>query len=96
MRGGLLGDARILMAIEEHGAGIQRVLVRLWPRVSPLAWTLTTVFAALGSAARSQSWAACTLLGATALLVAGRTFLECSAATAAALWAIGRARAEET
>ena len=96
VRGGLLGDARILMAIEEHGAGIQRVLVRLWPRVSPLAWTLTTVFAALGSAARSQSWAACTLLGATALLVAGRTFLECSAATAAALWAIGRARAEET
>jgi hypothetical protein len=96
VRGGLLGGARMLVAIEEHGAGIQKVLVRIWPRVTPLAWTLTTAFAALAfAAARSQSWAACTLLGATTLLVAGRTFLECSAATAAALWAIGRARAEE-
>jgi GT2 family glycosyltransferase len=34
VRGGLLGKVRLLMAVEEHGAGRQQVLVRFWPVIS--------------------------------------------------------------
>ncbi|MEJ5375782.1 MAG: glycosyltransferase [bacterium] len=35
VRGGLLGKVRLQMALEEHGAGKQQVLVRFWPVISP-------------------------------------------------------------
>jgi GT2 family glycosyltransferase len=33
VRGGLLGGARILLAVEEHGAGKQYVRARVWPHI---------------------------------------------------------------
>src|SRR5262249_24416740 len=41
--GGLLGWVRARMAIEEHGAGRQLLRLRVWPRYSPLALTLTAL-----------------------------------------------------
>jgi hypothetical protein len=32
IRGGLLGSARLLMTVEEHGQGRQLVRMRLWPQ----------------------------------------------------------------
>src|SRR5262249_8465361 len=37
VRGGLLGGARLLTAVEDHGQGRQLMRVRLWPRYSLVA-----------------------------------------------------------
>lgn len=71
VRGGLLGRARLLLAIEEHGAGRQQVLVRIWPSFSK--WALGAVGAgvSLGSLALADgAWAAgLILIFATAALL---------------------------
>ena len=96
VRGGFLGSARLLMAIEEHGANGQRVLLRLRPRVSRLAVALTLGFTLLAvPAARDRSWLAAACLGGIALLLALRTALECAAAVAAAATAMRHAAEEE-
>ncbi len=91
VRGGFLGSARLLMAIEGHAANGQRVLLRLRPRVSRLAVALTLGF----PAARDRSWLAAASLGGIALLLALRTALECAAAVAAAGTAMQHAAEEE-
>src|SRR5712692_7309820 len=45
--GGMLGATRILMAVEDHGAGTQFVRFGSWPRCSPGAVALTLLFTAL-------------------------------------------------
>ena len=52
IRGGILGGARLLMAIEEHGAGQQLVRFRMSPRL-PVA-----VLAVVGIAAVIGAWPA--------------------------------------
>lgn len=57
VRGGLLGSVRLLMAVEEHGAGKQQVLVRLWPRFTVAGWIAVLVAAAMGLLAfRDGAW----------------------------------------
>jgi glycosyltransferase involved in cell wall biosynthesis len=83
VRGGMLGAARALMAVEEHGAGRQLVRLRIWPRVSPLASTLVVGLGASALAAGlGEAWSAAVLTGAGAALVALVWLQESGGATA--------------
>ncbi len=86
VRGGLFGTARMLMAIEEHGAGKQLVRFRSWPVCSFGGLMLLFLFALLSSgAALDQAWAASVILGGVTTLLALRMLLECANAIAAVL-----------
>lgn len=81
VRAGLFGRARLLMAIEEHGAGKQQVRFRSWTGSSRSAYlllallVLLVVLAAVGGAL-----VALTVLAALFLLLTGRLIFERSAA----------------
>jgi len=82
VRGGLLGDVRILMA-EEYSGGQQAVRVRVWPRFSPLGLLLSLLSFAFGSAAAfDQAWAAATIFGAIAAGLGALLFRDSAEATA--------------
>jgi len=84
VRGGTFGAIRILMALEEHGAGKQLVRLRCWAKCSPGWLTVTLLLAALATGAGLDgAWVACAMLGATALLLAVRASQDCAAAMAA-------------
>ena len=84
VRGGALGCARFLMAVEDHGSGTQHVRARTWPRVSRAALAVALVLAALAVAAGvSGAWLAGASLGLAAAAVIGRVVLECGSAAAA-------------
>jgi O-antigen biosynthesis protein len=78
VRGGLFAAARLLMAIEEHGAGRQLARFRLWPVWSPLV-VVAPILLALSVAA----WVADDAVVAAALLIVARTLQEGAAATQA-------------
>lgn len=81
LRGGLLGSARILMAVEEHGGGKQFIRFRSWPKCSSAGVVLPLFFAALSAgAALGEAWIAFWILNAVAFLLMMRVFRECSAA----------------
>jgi glycosyltransferase involved in cell wall biosynthesis len=83
VQGGLLGAARMLMAVEDHGAGTQFVRFRSWPRLSRAAVVLTLVFALLSAEAiEDEAWSAAAILGTTTLLLTLRTLYECAGAAA--------------
>lgn len=85
LRGGILGCARVLMAVEEHGGGKQFLRFRVWPRCAPAGIVLTLLFAGLSAgAALSQAWVACGILNFVAFVLMMHIFKECSAAMAAA------------
>jgi hypothetical protein len=68
--GGLLGGARMLLAVEDHGGGAHYIRVRMWPRL----YRLTVVAAALlaglaGLAAIDGAWLAGTILSVLGLSV---------------------------
>ena len=89
VRGGMLGAARLLMAVEEHGLGRQLVRFRSWPRWSAAGVLLPLLLAFLfAAAALDRAWAASVILGVAALVLAVRAFLECATATAAVLRAL--------
>src|SRR5262245_39046291 len=50
IRGGVFGAARLLMAVEDHGAGTQYVRIRSWPRCSRAAAGWIILFAGLTAA----------------------------------------------
>ncbi len=85
VRGGFLGAARILTAVEEHGQGRQLVRFRTWPtcyRAGTLLFLLGGGLAA--GAAFDGAWAAAAVFGfATAVLLL-RGFHECAASVGAA------------
>jgi glycosyltransferase involved in cell wall biosynthesis len=57
LRGGLLGSARSLMAIEEHAAGKQMLRFRVWPKFRLPGMILITSLALLGFAAMlDEAW----------------------------------------
>ncbi|MEJ7843375.1 MAG: glycosyltransferase, partial [Rubrobacter sp.] len=73
VRGGLLGAARTLMAIEEHGGGKQLARFRTWPRCSSAGVVVIALFAMLcGGAALDHAWVASAVLGAVAATLALR------------------------
>jgi hypothetical protein len=91
-RGGLLGAARLRMAVEEHGSGAQLVRLHAWPRCAPGAIVLTAVLAALAiAAAHDGSRSASFVLGAFAVLLGLWTASDCAAGMAGMLRAIGQA-----
>jgi GT2 family glycosyltransferase len=83
VRGGLLGGARLRLAIEEHGAGRQLIRVRSWPCASRAAVALGCALAGLaGLALLSGAGAVAAILGMLALLYGLRLGYECAAAAA--------------
>jgi len=87
--GGLLGMARLSMAVEEHGAGRQLAQFRVWPRCSALGAGLIFLFAFLaGWSALQREWMAFIILGTAAKLTAILLLRDCGSATAAALRAL--------
>ncbi len=86
LRGGLLGRVRILMAVEEHGAGKQLIRFRAWPRCAPAGIVIAFGFALLaGTAALSGAWVACAVLNFAALSIMMLILKECSAAMASVI-----------
>ena len=96
VRGGLLGNARLRMAVEEHGGGKQLARFRIWPTCSPMGLYLTLPIAVLAlGAALEGAWGAAFPLGVVALTLAIRTLAECSAATVSVLSAVGSLEGRE-
>jgi hypothetical protein len=88
VRGGAFGAARILMAVEDHGAGTQYVRIRSWPRCSGATIVSILAVATLAvGAVMDGAWAAATALGSIGGLLGVRTVLDGSAAMAALLQA---------
>jgi hypothetical protein len=91
LRGGLLGGARLRVAIEEHGSGHQLLRVRSWPH-SPRGAVLLGILLAVVTALAVGSDADA-ITGMLAVLTAGlmlRVLYECGAATAAVKRALER------
>ena len=96
VRGGLLGSARMFVAVEYHGDGRQLLRIRSWPRCSRAGLALACVFAGLSiAAAHDRSWAACAVVGLITLFLVICTLRECAAATAAFLTAVRKIEREE-
>ncbi len=97
IRGGLLGSARLLMVIEEHGDGKQYVRIRLWPVATPLIFVVACVFAALAAVSASDlEWTAWALLNIPAIFLVGRTLYECASAMGAIRQVIAENASEES
>jgi GT2 family glycosyltransferase len=81
-RGGPLGSARLLMAVEEHGQGQQMVRARIWPAVSGTArgWLAALLAAAVVALLGRAPVTAGVLAGVAALLLL-RIGWECGLAT---------------
>jgi O-antigen biosynthesis protein len=82
VRGGVLGAARMRMAVEEHGGGRQLVRIRSWPHCSRPGVALigtSTVLAA--AAALDGAWIACGLLAMSALVLIATALWDCATAT---------------
>jgi len=80
---GTLGAARLIMAVEDHGAGNQLVRIRWWPTVSLTALALTATTTALALAAGFDGgWSVAAILGIAAAWVTVRAGWQCSAAVA--------------
>ena len=96
VQGGLLGAARMLMAVEDHGAGTQFVRFRSWPRFSRVAVVMTLFFALLSAeAVEDRAWSVAALLGTISVLLALRTLYESAGAEAVILRAIKTAVEKE-
>ncbi|MEW5849183.1 MAG: glycosyltransferase [Myxococcota bacterium] len=81
VRGGILGGARLIMMLEEHGAGRQLARFRVVPRVTTCGVLLVTALLAfLVAAAVSHALVAAVVLGAAALVPTVRTVLEVAVA----------------
>ncbi|MGN6170012.1 MAG: glycosyltransferase [Solirubrobacteraceae bacterium] len=96
-RGGLLGAARLLVAIEEHGSGRQLMRVRFWPRLAPSAFALIALFGSGAvSALLTGAGTAGVALGALALAVLLRALYESAMGIAAVQRAVSGISATET
>ncbi len=93
VRGGFLGAARMLMAVEEHGGGRQLVRLKAWPDVPVRAPILTAGLAALALAAfQDQAWAAAGALGLAALVPALKALEESAVSMATVASSLRRLR----
>ncbi len=86
---GAVAGARLLVAIEEHGAGRQYVRLKAWPRPSPAWLAVAAGAAALGAcAALDDAWAVAGLLSMVGLATALWAARDAGAALAAARRAV--------
>jgi O-antigen biosynthesis protein len=83
-RGGALGGARLLVAVEEHGGGRQLVRCRWWP-VPARSWLLgsATLVAATAWAVLDGAWEVTPFLGTVGLSSAGAVAGQCAGAVRA-------------
>lgn len=91
VRGGMLGSARLRIAIEDHGAGRQLLRVRSWPHAPTsaiLAGAFSAVVALLAIVSAVDAVTVC--LAAVALVLVLRLVYECGAATLAIKHALER------
>lgn len=89
VRGGIHGAARLLMAVEDHGAGRQLVRVRSWPRCRRKGLVGTAFILVLAVlAALTGAWMVFGVLAAVGLGLALRTVHECATALAAVVFAV--------
>jgi GT2 family glycosyltransferase len=84
IQGGFWGGARMLMAVEDHGAGTQYVRCRVWPKcfAGGLALSIMLVVAS-AAAGFGGAWPVCMLLGAGVLLSVYKTIRDSGGASAA-------------
>jgi GT2 family glycosyltransferase len=91
IQGGFWGGARLLMAIEDHGAGNQYARCRVWPKCSAGGLALSLGLVILSALAGiDEAWPVCTLLGAAALLSIYNTVRDCGGAAAAILQGLNK------
>jgi len=89
VRGGMVGQARVLTTIEEHGAQRQLLRARLTPRVSTQGLIIALFLAVIaGLAGWNGAWLPAFVMSAGVLLLAGRILLECGAAMSSLLSAL--------
>lgn len=83
--GGSLGRARVLLAIEEHGAGRQLLRLRCWLHIPKLIIAGGVVLGALAIAAANQSgWLAAGVLGTATVFAVYGSYRQSAAAMGAA------------
>ncbi len=84
LRTGLFGGVRLLMGVEDHGAGKQVIRFRVWPWCSPCGIAAGSLLSVLGAVA---AWGGVpvvgVLLGIMGLWPLARTILECGVAMSA-------------
>jgi len=86
VRAGLLGFARLLMAVEDHGAGNQFVRVRCWPKFSLLELLPVVLFICLSVVAvLDDAWVVSAIMGLSSLILALYTLRGCGCAISAIL-----------
>jgi GT2 family glycosyltransferase len=77
--GGLLGGARMLMAVEDHGGGAHYIRIRLWPKLQFWSAFSVVLFLCLAVLAASQpAWWAAIVLGIIGLGLLLRGSQECA------------------
>jgi len=82
--GGSLGAVRLILAVEDHGAGRQLVRWRLWPSASPVVLALALALADLSLfAGLDGARPVAGILGAAAVWLVLRTGRQCGRAAAA-------------
>ena len=86
VRTGVSGSARLLMAVEDHGAGNQFVRLRVWPKWSLLGLLPIALFASLSAAAMlDRAWVASAILGLLSVFLTIYSLRSCGSAVAAVL-----------
>ena len=84
VRGGFLGSARLLGAVEEHGSGCQTVRFRLWPRFSKSGLGIVALLGGLAAGAGyDREWIVSATLGIAAGALAYRMLAEAAFAMSA-------------
>jgi GT2 family glycosyltransferase len=87
--GGTFGSARMVMAIEDQGSGMQFIRVRSWPRCRLGGRIIISVFGVLSLlAAIEDAWLATAVLGSVTLWAMWGVFQQAAQATACLLRAI--------
>ncbi len=95
--GGLLGVARVRVAVEEHGAGRQNVLVAMRPHArAPAVLLVLATAAACAGATAAAAWSAACVLGIATATLALVTASDCAHAAALFVPAIDELRADES
>jgi hypothetical protein len=88
--GGMFGSVRMLMAIEDHGAGTQLVRIRSWPRCRNAARALVGLLSILMLlTALDSSWPVTAVLGTMLVWLLWNVFGQAGQSTAALLRATG-------
>jgi O-antigen biosynthesis protein len=89
IQGGFWGRARLLMAVEDHGAGTQYVRYRVRPKCSAGGVILSLMLALLSAGAGLDgAWLICLVLGSGALVSIYQTIRNCGGACAVILQGI--------